>query len=109
MPSVTPEDLKKIITQRIKLQDEAYVTVPLPDQNSLMFQVRWWGQYRTYQAIPVVPAGDSWFIALINMDETWFRYIKRKLRATYGVRHVANINQKDNAQRVEQLLGVRSV
>lgn len=106
MPAIAPQDLKKIIQKRVVLEQEVYVKVFLPYQAVLLLQVRWWGQYRTYQAVPVSKLGDQLFLARITMDDSWFRLIKRKLRKNFGVRHVSNINSKNTAQRIEPLLGM---
>lgn len=109
MPAIAPHELKKIIQKRVVLEEAVYVKVPLPNDAVLMLQVRWWEQFRTYQAVPVSKLEDRPYLVRLTMDDRWFRFIKRNLRVKYGVRHVSNINPKNNERRIEQLLGVQRV
>ncbi len=74
----------------------------------LFFQ--YWPQYRTYIALPVVVHEDGdYCLVSIRLPEEWRRYMKHELRKTFGVRHLHNVNRRDNAKRIEHLLGVQYV
>ena len=74
----------------------------------LLFQ--FWPQYRSYIAQPIICRPDGvYFTVAIQLPDEWYRYVKRELRKTFGVRHLHNVNKRDNSARIELLLGLQYI
>ncbi len=55
------------------------------------------------------PLSRDCALVALEMPDAWFRYLKRELRKKLGVRHLHNINIKDNSRRIETLLGLQLI
>ena len=104
------EEIKRIVASRAPIEDTVAVAVDVDtDREKLEIKLifRFWPKYKTYIAYPVsLDVHDGVLIAL-SMPDAWFRYLKRELRKHFGVRHLHNVNLKDNSKRIEKLLGVK--
>lgn len=73
----------------------------------LLFE--FWPQYRAYIALPIRYQQDGFELVALKMADEWRRYMKHELRKTFGVRHLHNVNIRDNSARIERLLGLQYV
>lgn len=115
MSAYTVEEVKKFVAQR-QPNDEA-------PNLSLAFEVEtkefhfeiiitfvFWAQYKTFIAYPMVIESDGiGCVVKVQMPNEWFRYLKRELRKKVGVRHFHKVNVRDNSDRVNKLIGLRTV
>ena len=106
------EEIRLIVASRAPVDDTIAIAVDVDTDNEMLelkLIFRFWPKYKTYIAYPVsLNTHGGAFIAL-QMSDAWFRYLKRELRKKLGVRHLHNINLKDNTKRIEKLLGLQLI
>jgi hypothetical protein len=106
------DEIRAIVSSRAPTDDTIAVEVEAETETEcikLKLLFEFWPQYRTYIALPIVYEDDGFKLVEVRTSDHWYRYMKHDLRTTFGVRHLHNVNKKDNRKRVEQLLGLQYV
>lgn len=79
----------------------------------MWFAIEWWQQYRVYRALPVeqveIDKSTRWHYGRYEIPSAWFCWVRRYFRTQFNVRHVHNLNSKNNAKRVNRLLGLQEI
>lgn len=102
-------DIRALVATRKETTDLVVLALEI-ETDTVHFLVtllfRFWPQYKTYIAVPVDVSGDMVCSVALSMPDEWQRYLKRKIKHMFGVRHFHNVNPPQNQSRINALLGV---
>jgi hypothetical protein len=111
MQQTSVAEVKRHIAERIPSNGPFLVRLKLTHQEEFIdcpFVIEWWPQFRTYLVRPAMQVDGVWKVVAIEVPLHWVRYLKRKMREYFGVRHVHNVGKaKNNQARIDKLLGVQ--
>ncbi len=112
MKLYSPEEIRLIVASRAEINDTIGVALDIDtDKAFLEIKIifRFWPQYKTYVALPATIEPGHCALVALEMPDAWYRYLKREIRLTFGVRHLHNVNLRDNSKRIEKLLGLKCI